>query len=206
MPLFRRQSPKQLELDFTHLTRTVVSNSDRQPIGGEPELERRAHELLRANGAGRIAGEVRVEWNPRLTSCAGRVNYRAKLISLNPLLIDHGFEEIERTFLHELAHLLAQFRAGRKRILPHGSEWRRACADLGIGDEKRCHTLPLPVRRRLRRYVYRCPKCRRDFPRVRRIHRIVACLACCRAHNKGRFDKRFKLRLMNCSAANHSGS
>jgi hypothetical protein len=47
--------------------------------------------------------------------------------------------------------------------------------------------------------LYRCPSCRRDFLRVRRIRRTVACLACCRAHSKGKFDKRFKLRLMNCS-------
>lgn len=196
MPLFRTHLVKQLELDFTHLNRAVVAISDRRIPGRDPELEHRAHELLYANGAGRISGEVRVEWNPRLTSCAGRVAYREKLISLNPLLVDHGVDEIERTFLHELAHLLAQFRAGRKRIRPHGSEWRRACHDLGIGDERRCHTLPLPVRRRSRRYLYQCPKCRRDFPRVRRIRRTVACLACCRAHNRGKFDQRFKLRLV----------
>ena len=188
--------PRQLELDLAHLSRTVVAISKRRPIGPESQLESRARELLRANGAIRIAGEVRVEWNPRLTSCAGRADYRARLISLNPLLIDHGSEEIERTFLHELAHLLAQFRAGRKRILPHGSEWRQACHDLGIGDEKRCHSLPLPVRRRTRRYLYHCPNCRRDFPRVRRIKRVVACLACCRAHNRGKFDSRFKLRIV----------
>lgn len=188
MPLFR-----QFDLDFRSTTRTVVRNSKPGPTGCLPDLESRARELLYANEAGRIASQVRVEWNSRLTSCAGRVDYRAKLISLNPLLIDHGPEEIERTFLHELAHLLAQFRAGRKRIQPHGSEWRRACNDLGIGDENRCHSLPLPVRRRLRRYLYRCSNCRRDFPRVRPIRRPVACLTCCRAHNRGKFDKRFKL-------------
>ena len=187
---------KQLELDFLSTARSVVRISKRGPTGCLPDLESRARQLLHANEAGRIASQVRVEWNSRLTSCAGRVDYRAKLISLNPLLVDHGREEIERTFLHELAHLLAQFRAGRKRILPHGNEWRRACHDLGIGDEKRCHTLPLPVRRRLRRYLYRCPKCRRDFPRVRRIRRTVACRTCCRAHNRGKFDDRFKLKLV----------
>ena len=188
MPLFR-----QPELNFLSTARTVVAVWKRGPVGREPDLENRARELLRANDAGRIAGEIRVEWNSRLTSCAGRVDYRAKRISLNPLLVDHGPEEVERTFLHELAHLLAQFRAGRKRIRPHGREWRQACHDLGIGNEHRCHTLPLPVRRRLRRYLYRCPKCRRDFPRVRKIRRTVACLTCCRAHTRGKFDKRFKL-------------
>jgi hypothetical protein len=34
---------------------------------------------------------------------------------------------------------------------------------------------------------------------VRRIRRAIACLACCRAHNRGRFDSQFRLRLVNCS-------
>jgi hypothetical protein len=31
---------------------------------------------------------------------------------------------------------------------------------------------------------------------VRRIRRAIACLACCRAHNGGEFDPRFRLRLV----------
>lgn len=164
--------------------------------GRDRDLESLATDLLRANGARRIASEVRVQWNPRLKSCAGRADYKSKLISLNPLLHDHGDDEVRRTFLHELAHLLAQFRAGRRKIPPHGQEWRRACDALGIGDEKRCHNLPFPVSERTRRYLYRCPNCRRNFPRVRRIRRSVACLACCRAHSRGSFDQRFKLKLV----------
>ncbi len=160
------------------------------------DLQARASELLRANGAARIAKDVRVEWSPRLKSCAGRADYRAKLISLNPRLRGHGAAEIDRTLRHELAHLLAKFRAGRRRILPHGHEWRAACHDLGISDEKRCHNLPFPIRERVRRFLYKCPNCRRDFTRVRRIRRAIACLACCRAHNGGEFDPRFRLRLV----------
>jgi predicted SprT family Zn-dependent metalloprotease len=161
------------------------------------DVEKKARELLRSNGAGQMAKEIRVEWNARLKTCAGRADYRFKLISLNPRLRDHGATEIDRTLRHELAHLLAQFRAGRRRILPHGVEWRQACYDLGIGDEKRCHNLPFPVCERLRRYLYKCPNCRRDFPRVRRVRRAVACLACCRVYNGGEFDARFRLRLIN---------
>ena len=165
--------------------------------GRDHSLEGKADALLRAHGAARIASQIEVEWNPRLRTCAGRADYRRKRISLNPLLHQHGVEEIERTFLHELAHLLAQFRSGRKCILPHGTEWRKACEDLGIADEKRCHTLPFPVRRRNARFLYLCPNCRREFPRVRAIRRAVACLPCCRAYSKGRFDKRFKLKLVH---------
>src|SRR5437870_8460949 len=160
------------------------------------DLETKARELLRSHDANRIATQLRVEWNARLKAAAGRADYRQKLISLNPRLSEHP-AEIDRTLRHELAHLLAQFRAGRRRILPHGVEWRQACYDLGIGDEKRCHNLPFPVSERLRRYLYKCPNCQRDFPRVRRVRRAIACLACCLAHNGGEFDARFRLRLIN---------
>ncbi len=160
------------------------------------DLELKARELMRATDAARIARFVGVEWNSRLKSCAGRADYDQKLISLNPRLAEHGETEIDRTLRHELAHLLAQFRAGRRRISPHGSEWRRACRDLGVGDETRCHNLPFPVTERARRFLYKCPNCHRDFARARRIRRAIACLACCRAHNRGEFDPRFKLRLL----------
>jgi len=163
--------------------------------GRDCALEVQAGHLLHTAGADRIASEVRVEWNPRLKSAAGRADYRAKLVSLNPRLAQHGEVEIGRTLRHELAHLLAQFRAGRRRILPHGAEWREACRDLGIADETRCHALPFPTKSYAARLMYRCPHCRQDFPRVRRARRAVACLACCRAYNRGEFDARFKLRL-----------
>jgi len=159
------------------------------------DLEISARQLLCSLGAKRIATELRIEWNSRLQTAAGRADYRQKLISLNPRLVEHP-EEIDRTLRHELAHFLAQFRAGRRRISPHGPEWHQACRDLGIAGEKRCHTLPFPAKRHTPRFIYRCPNCRRDFPRVRKLKRTVACLACCRAHNRGEFDVRFRLQIV----------
>ena len=161
---------------------------------GAVALQSTARELLRSLGAARIANDLRVEWTSRLKTAAGRADYREKLISLNPRLFEHP-SEIDRTLRHELAHILAQFRAGRRKISPHGDEWRQACVDLGIADEKRCHNLPFPARTYAMRFVYRCPNCRQEFPRVRRMRRAVACLACCRKHNGGEFDPRFRLRL-----------
>jgi predicted SprT family Zn-dependent metalloprotease len=201
MPLLR-----QLEFAFQTVAASLwdakwQSGSERfaQQSGyGSDDLETTARELLRANGGGRIAREFRVEWNSRLKTAAGRADYRQKLISLNPQLTEHP-TEIDRTLRHELAHILAQFRAGRRRILPHGDEWRQACADLGIADEKRCHNLPFPARTYAARFVYRCPNCSQQFPRVRRARRAAACLACCRKHNGGEFDPRFRLRLLSSS-------
>jgi predicted SprT family Zn-dependent metalloprotease len=104
-----------------------------QLCGRAVDLEATARQLLCSLGAKRIATVLRVEWNPRFTTAAGRADYRLKLISLNPRLVEHP-AEIDRTLRHELAHVLAQFRQGsRRRILPHGAEWRQACRDLGIG-------------------------------------------------------------------------
>ena len=161
----------------------------------DADLESKARNLLRELGAAKLAREIRVEWNPRMRSAAGRADYREKLISLNPLLKDHG-DEMDRTMRHELAHLLAQFRVGRRRIAPHGPEWREACRDLGIADEARCHNLPFATKTYAARFVYVCPNCKEQFPRVRRIRRAVACLTCCRKHNGGDFDPRFRLRLI----------
>ena len=176
----------------------IMHSAGKMPVGHTAEtavLLQTARQLLCSLGAKRIATELRVEWNSRLKTTAGRVDYREKLISLNPRLNEHP-EEIDLTLRHELAHILAQFRAGRRRISPHGTEWKQACRDLGIAGEKRCHTLPFPPNHYATRYIYRCPNCLRDFPRVRKIKRTVACLACCRAYNGGEFDIRFRLKLL----------
>jgi SprT protein len=180
---------KHLEFAFE---RSTIHKCAGRDIG----LEVKARELLRSLDAIRLGRVVRVEWNSRLQTAAGRADSREKLISLNPRLRDYGEAEIDRTLRHELAHLLAQFRAGRRGILPHGVEWRAACHDLGIADEARCHNLPFPISERTRRFIYKCPTCEREFPRVRRIRRAVACLACCRTHNGGEFDARFRLQFV----------
>lgn len=191
MPLLR-----QLDFAFQPCSRPTLPGRGAAPrLQRDIDLEHAARTLLRANSANQVASEVRVGWNPRLKTCAGRADYRQKLIWLNPQLV-HYPAEVDRTLRHELAHFLAQSRAGRRRILPHGAEWRQACRDLAIGDEKRCHNLPLAVKNYRRRFVYRCPKCWRDFPRVRRIRSASACLSCCRAHNHGKFDARFRLRMI----------
>jgi SprT protein len=207
---------------YAPLAPEITSSSERSIHlrGRDHALESQARELLRQLRADKLARKIRVEWNPRLKTCAGRADYREKLISLNPLLLrldssqidptklecnmhsslmsDAGeIDEVERTLRHELAHLLAQWRVGRRRIAPHGPEWRQACRDLGIADEARCHNLPFASKVLPPRYVYVCPNCKEKFPRVRRIRCAIACLACCRKHNGGDFDPRFRLKLVD---------
>ena len=122
----------------------------------------------------------------------------ARIGELNPRLHECPEGEIDRTLRHELAHLVAYFRASRvglrRRIEPHGAEWRLACHELGIPDEERTHRLEALKSRRLPlRFRYRCPVCDRDFPRARPMRRPLACGPCCEERNGGRYDTRFRL-------------
>jgi len=200
---------KQLEFIFRE-TDSLTSRLHRPPLPqgegwgeGTSKRFRRSRDADLESKARNLLRELGAEWNPRLKTAAGRADFRQKLISLNPLLRDvraglaFNREEIDRTLRHELAHLLAQFRVGRRRIAPHGPKWREACRDLGIADEARCHNLPFASKSFPPRFVYVCPNCRQEFLRVRRTRRAIACLACCRKHNGGNFDPRFRLKLVD---------
>jgi len=183
-------------VDPMNLGKLAASPTSWPCSGRDPDLESQARDMLQAVGMSKLIPLLRVEWNSRLRSSAGRAVFPRTLVCLNPRLQAHGDAEIDRTLRHELAHLVAHARAGRRRIAPHGPEWRQACRDLGIADEQRCHTLPFPTQARVRHYLYKCPRCETDFPRVRRIRRAVACLACCRRHNRGRYDQKYQLQLV----------
>ena len=145
-----------------------------------------------------MAKVVQVNWNPRLRSTAGYASYPSWRIELNPRLQE--FEgQIERTLRHELAHLVAYHRAGRRRIEPHGGEWKTACADLGIPGESARHTLPLPRSTVKRNYSYACAHCGFITHRVRKFRRYTACSDCCNKLNGGQYDSRFRFVLMDKS-------
>ncbi len=165
--------------------------------GRDQALTLVAADLVREKGLPALAAIISVSWNPRMRTAAGRAFTRESRIELNSRLQDlpEGAreEELRSTFLHELAHLVAFARAGRKRIQPHGAEWQQACRDLGIPGENRCHSLDFKPRRIARKFAYTCPHCRAVIHRVRRLSRRVACFSCCRALARGQFDARFQL-------------
>lgn len=140
-----------------------------------------------------LAKAVRVSWNPRMVTTAGRAFWPLRAIELNPRLRGFASEEMWNTLKHELAHLVAYERNRRRKIAPHGTEWRLACAELGIAGETVFHELPFPRRKRQPKHAYQCPHCRVVLERVKAIRRAVACYDCCRRHNKSRYDPRFRL-------------
>lgn len=161
------------------------------------ELTHKASDLVASLGINRLARRVSVIWNQRMRTAAGRAFYDASRIELNPGLMKLSEidvpAEIDRTLRHELAHLVAFHRARGRKIAAHGSEWRQACADLGIPGESRCHTLPFEPRRIQKQFVYECPNCDTEILRVRRFRHAVACYDCCRRFGDGRYQERFRL-------------
>jgi predicted SprT family Zn-dependent metalloprotease len=156
------------------------------------QLQSEAHSWSLRFELPRLAERVTLHWHARLRTTAGLARLDCAMILLNPRLLAFP-EELTRTFLHELAHLVAHARHPRRLIDPHGPEWRQACRDLGLADEKRCHTLPLATPRRVeRKYTYHCSQCRREVRRVRPFRRAEACLSCCRTEAGGRYDRRFR--------------
>ena len=167
--------------------------------GRAPDLEDECRQLLLNLGMESAVELVKVDWNPSLRSTAGYARYPSWQIELNPRLI--AFDgQVQRTLRHELAHLVAYHRAGRRRIKPHGPEWRKACADLGIRDEPAHHRLPLPRNRVERGHSYQCPACSVVVKRVRLFKRPTACLKCCNEHAGGSFDSRFKFMKIEAQA------
>jgi len=136
---------------------------------------------------------VRVYWNPRLQTTIGLAHCASKTITLNPKLKKLFPEETDRTLRHELAHLLVQHRyPHRRKIKAHGEEWKQACADLGIPNETRCHSLPLPRRKVTRRFFYECPACKTRLKRVRPIKKKLACIKCCKRVHGGKYHDLFR--------------
>lgn len=163
------------------------------PSGDDVDLTGQSRQMVAAMGLADLAKRIVVRWNARLRTTAGRAYRSTALVELNPHLVRISPEEIDRTLRHELAHLVASHRAGRRRIPAHGREWRRACSELGIPGESRCHDLPFQRRTQRRKFAYVCPACDHQLLRVRRIKRAAACYHCCQTHNRGRFDTRFQL-------------
>lgn len=172
---------------------TKTSSTSRKETQLDESMTAWGRAQAKSFGLMSLADCLIVVWNPRMRSAAGRAFCHQDRIELNPLLLQISKEEVERTLRHELAHLIAQARSGKRRIAAHGSEWRRACADLGIAGEKACHRLPLPKRTQMRRHHYQCPHCLVQIHRVQIIRRKVACAACCRSFSSGRFDEKFLL-------------
>lgn len=171
--------------------------------GQDALLSQRARDWLIQLGMPLEFTNVEVLWNARLKTTAGTACVRTMRVELNPRLHELGLEQISRTLRHELAHLVAHVRAGKRanRIQTHGVEWRRACADLGIAGEPAFHDLPFERRSLARKYAYECPNCGLIAYRVRKFERFTACFQCCKKFNRGVYHPKFQFHRIHYQVA-----
>jgi len=81
---------------------------------------------------------TKVVYNRRLRSSIGRAHLHQNLIELNPKILTRHPEEFEKTYAHELAHIVAPLIFGK-----HGLGWKKVMQDFGFPPE-RTHSLPIP--------------------------------------------------------------
>lgn len=199
----RRSQSNEMLFDLFEITRPIPRKKIARGRGlkFDNELTEKCRRMAGMVGLNELADQVKVFWNLRLSSTAGLAHHSNAQIDLNPRLERFAPTEPERTLLHELAHLIAHFRASGRRIKPHGPEWQSACLELGIPGEKRCHDLPLANRVIKRKLAYQCRCCGIIVPRVRKLSRDSACYPCCQKYNRGGYSRRFLLEKISIKEA-----
>jgi predicted SprT family Zn-dependent metalloprotease len=135
-------------------------------------------------------------WNSRLRSAAGRfIPGSRKFFRQAPprievasyLLEEKGAEALIRdTVAHEMIHLWLWV---RRKPYGHTEEFLTKMRLMGATRYN-----PVP-KLRGPKYIYRCPNCGKDFPARRKLG-ILACLECCKKEANGKFDRRFKLEMV----------
>jgi predicted SprT family Zn-dependent metalloprotease len=134
-----------------------------------------------------------LRWNARLRTSAGRfIPGGRQLFSASPPIIEiasylkheaEGEKLIVDTLGHEMIHYWLWM---RRRPYGHGAEFWTKMKLMGVSRYN-----PVPKRRNFK-YVYQCGACAKEFPARRRL-KALACAACCKAYNGGRYDKKYKL-------------
>ncbi len=183
------------------MLKEIASNLD----SGQADLLLAAFQRLNVWGFESQLPPVRLTWNTRLRSSAGRFvsgaapwrdagtrglvpeRYHPR-IEIASYLLQHerSVELIVDTLAHEMVHFWLWI---RKKPFGHTDLFHRKLKELGAS---RYNTVPL---RRNYKYVYECPRCLGKYPTRRRLAN-VACLKCCRLFASGRFDSRFRLLLL----------
>ena len=111
-----------------------------------------------------------------------------KVISISkPFAVAYGWKVMEDVVRHEVAHAMDVDERSRT---DHGDVWKAWAVRCGA-DPTRLYegeNIRLPAK-----YVAVCPVCRDRSPYYRKPRRPGACAACCKRHNGGLYDPRFRL-------------
>ena len=117
----------------------------------------------------------------------GQCRFGTQTISLSaPLCAINDEARVRNTILHEIAHALVGPGHG------HDIVWRLRAREIGC-DGRRCAD-GSDVAAPAHSWTGRCPSCSDTIGRHRLTEKAqrVACSACCRKYNGGRYDARFK--------------
>lgn len=116
-------------------------------------------------------------WNMKFginsTSIAGRCSYRREIIELHNELLKVGREkDRNRTFIHEIAHLITHFLKDdeslrslwRRKDSAHGHTWKRVMLALGSNPE-RCHNYEYftDLKIKTAKHKYVCKDCGYEY-------------------------------------------
>lgn len=121
----------------------------------------------------------------RSLSRFGCCRYSRRLITLSRHLCSlNTMADIIDTILHEIAHALADKKAG------HGPRWKMMALKVGCRPIRCYHDgVVTPTGK----YVAECPNCHHKIFAHRRRRRNYACHLCCKKYSGGRYDERFRL-------------
>lgn len=149
----------------------------------------------------------KITWSSRLTHTGGHISPDRRLITLSrPLLLEKfkqvtlfppefevcgvlctsSDEAIREVMKHEMIHFWLHL---QRLPYGHNSLFRAKARSLGQSSIRHLIT---PTSR-AGDLIYRCPGCGGEITRRRAPRRPIACLSCCRRHNRGKFDQRFQL-------------
>lgn len=123
-----------------------------------------------------LADNLTCELSERMGTCAGKAwtkgvggKYTLGFIRLNARLLAINPDELIPTYLHELAHVVANFMVGRQA--GHGPAWKMVMRAIGITDE-RCHSMDVTAfAKPQKRFSYTCTKCEMDFNLTKARHK-----------------------------------
>lgn len=127
---------------------------------------------------------VTIVYSNRMTS-AGSYTPRDKVIKIGRKYHNLFPEDIGDTLKHEMIHIIH---------FKHNKAFKDLAKKIGASIKAKPH----PSLRRAPKYIYNCPNCKMEYPRQKRL-----VMASCGKCSKGkRFDKRYKLQLIQSKSKN----
>ncbi|MCB2202022.1 SprT-like domain-containing protein [bacterium] len=163
----------------------VPPRAERDELPSLSELYRRFDLFNWMYFAGKLP-RVRIEYSNRMTA-AGSYTPEKKLIKIGRKYHEIFPNDVDDTLKHEMIHIIHFY---------HDAAFKREAKRIGCMLKARAH----PSLKRPPKYLYRCPGCGKEYPRQKRL-RMASCGYC---SEKGRYDDRFKLRLIESRSAKQS--